>query len=51
MLFRSGINLPFGASVAVDLIGKRIALEKGFSIFEEIAKTNFKNLDKIKSMM
>ncbi len=46
-----GINLPFGASVAVDLIGKRIALEKGFSIFEEIAKTNFKNLDKIKSMM
>ena len=46
-----GIRIPLGAGPAVDLIGKRIALEKGFAIFEDIAKTNFKNLDKIKSMM
>jgi len=46
-----GITLPLGAGPAVDLIGKRIALEKGFGIFEEIAKCNFKNLDKIKAMM
>ncbi len=47
----TGIVLPLGAGPAVDLIGKRIALEKGFGIFNEIAKTNFKNLDKIKGMM
>ncbi|MBN2504128.1 MAG: ribonuclease HIII [Bacilli bacterium] len=48
---KTGIVLPFGAGPAVDLIGKRIALEKGFEIFNSIAKTNFKNLDKIKGMM
>lgn len=46
-----GIVLPKGAGIAVDLIGKRIALEKGFEIFNNIAKTNFKNLEKIKGMM
>ncbi len=46
-----GLILPFGASQSVDLIGKRIALEKGFSIFPEICKVNFKNMQKIKEMM
>jgi ribonuclease HIII len=46
-----GIRLPLGAGPAVDLIGKRIALEKGFSVFDQIAKCNFKNLEKIKAMM
>ncbi len=46
-----GINLPFGASVAVDMVGKRIALEKGFPIFRQIAKLNFKNMQKIHDLM
>lgn len=46
-----GILLPKGASIAVDMIGKRIALEKGFEIFKEIAKVHFKNYDKIKELM
>ncbi|MDZ4197347.1 MAG: hypothetical protein U1C51_08920, partial [Candidatus Izemoplasmatales bacterium] len=46
-----GIVLPYGASAIVDLIGKRIALEKGFGVFDNIAKTHFKNMDKIKTMM
>jgi len=46
----TGLILPFGASAIVDLIGKRIALEKGLDFFEKIAKINFKNMDKIKAM-
>ncbi|MDD3957827.1 MAG: ribonuclease HIII [Candidatus Izemoplasmatales bacterium] len=46
-----GIQLPLGANPVVDLIGKRIALEHGFEIFDKIAKTNFKNLEKIKALM
>ncbi|MBU1145473.1 MAG: ribonuclease HIII [Firmicutes bacterium] len=46
-----GIILPLGAGVGVDLIGKRIALEKGFGIFQDIAKVNFKNFEKIKNLM
>ncbi|MDD3122275.1 MAG: ribonuclease HIII [Candidatus Izemoplasmatales bacterium] len=46
-----GITLPKGSGIASDLIGKRIALEKGFDIFNEIAKTHFKNMEKIKSLM
>lgn len=46
-----GIVVPLGASAAVDLIGKRIALEKGLGIFDEIAKTNFKNMDRIREMV
>lgn len=46
-----GIQLPLGANPAVDLIGKRIALEHGFEIFDKIAKTNFKNVAKIKDLM
>ena len=46
-----GINLPLGASAAVDLIGKRIVLEKGFAYLPNIAKMNFKNVDKIQAML
>jgi len=46
-----GILLPKGASAAVDMIGKRIALEKGFTIFNEISKVHFKNYEKIKELM
>lgn len=46
-----GFRLPLGASPVVDLIGKRIALEKGFDYFPQIAKMNFKNLDKIRELM
>lgn len=46
----TGIAVPLGASQAVDLIGKRIALERGLDFFDVIAKTNFKNMDKIKAM-
>lgn len=46
-----GLRLPLGASPVVDLVGKRIALEKGFVCFPEIAKVNFKNMEKIRAMM
>ncbi len=46
-----GIVLPKGSSVVSDLIGKRIALEKGFDVFNDIAKVHFKNYQKIKEMM
>ena len=42
-----GIHLPLGASQSVDLIGKLIAIKNGLDIFEDIAKVNFKNMDKI----
>ncbi len=45
-----GLLLPLGASPIVDLVGKRIALEKGFDLFPEIAKVNFKNMEKIRAM-
>jgi len=48
---KAGLILPLGASSIVDLIGKRIALEKGLDYFEKIAKTNFKNMEKIKDML
>jgi ribonuclease HIII len=46
-----GIRLPLGAGPAVDLIGKRIGLGKDLSIFKDIAKTNFKNMERIKKML
>lgn len=46
-----GIVLPKGAGIVVDLIGKRIALEKGTDIFNTIAKVHFKNTDKIKDLL
>ncbi|MGD9909344.1 MAG: ribonuclease HIII [Candidatus Izemoplasmatales bacterium] len=47
---KMGFVLPKGAGEIVDLLGKRIALEHGFAIFEEIAKIHFKNFEKIKQM-
>jgi ribonuclease HIII len=46
-----GLRLPLGASAAVDLIGKRIVLEKGFDYLPGIAKMNFKNAEKIQEMV
>ncbi|MDD3842047.1 MAG: ribonuclease HIII [Candidatus Izemoplasmatales bacterium] len=46
-----GILLPLGAGAAVDLIGKRIVLERGFMFLKSIAKMNFKNAEKIKAML
>ncbi|MFW5794371.1 MAG: ribonuclease HIII [Bacillota bacterium] len=43
------INLPKGASASVDAIGKLILLKYGEKIFNSIAKTNYKNMDKIKN--
>jgi len=44
------MELPKGAGEIVNLLGKRIALEYGFGIFNDIAKVHFKNYDKIKQM-
>jgi len=46
-----GLRLPLGAGPAVDLIAKRIVLEKGMDFLPSIAKMNFKNVDKIQAMM
>ncbi|MCF7924151.1 MAG: ribonuclease HIII [Candidatus Izimaplasma sp.] len=43
------VTLPKGASGAVDAIGKLIYLKHGEDIFNTIAKTNYKNMDKIKN--
>jgi ribonuclease HIII len=42
-----GINLPKGASVQVDEIGRKIANQHGIKIFEQISKTHFKNYQRI----
>ncbi|MFP4478126.1 MAG: ribonuclease HIII [Candidatus Izemoplasmatales bacterium] len=42
------INLPKGASGSVDAIGKLIHLKYGDDIFNQIAKINFKNMQKIR---
>ena len=41
------ITLPKGAGAAVDAVGKVIFMKNGKDIFNSIAKTSFKNLDKI----
>ena len=46
-----GIRLPLGAGPVVDLIGKRIVLEKGFDRLSAFAKMNFKNVEKIQTLM
>ncbi|MDC7243728.1 MAG: ribonuclease HIII [Sphaerochaetaceae bacterium] len=43
----TGITLPKGAGPGVDAIGKLIYLKHGKSIFENIAKVNFKNIERI----
>lgn len=45
------IDLPKGSGVVVDLIGKRIALQHGLNIFQSIAKTHFKNMERITMML
>ncbi|MDA3931259.1 MAG: ribonuclease HIII [Tenericutes bacterium] len=42
------LTLPKGASGSVDAIGKLIHLKYGDDIFNQIAKINFKNMQKIK---
>ena len=43
-----GINIPKGASDAVDKAGIEIVKKYGFNKLKDIAKLNFKNTDKIK---
>jgi ribonuclease HIII len=42
-----GIRLPLGAGPAVDAIAKLVVLQKGEGILETIAKTNFKNMERL----
>nr|MBP3259115.1 ribonuclease HIII [Bacilli bacterium] len=44
-----GMNIPKGASDAVDKVGLEIVNKYGFDKLYEVAKMNFKNVDKIKS--
>ena len=44
-----GINIPKGASSEVDKIGIEIVKKYGFEKLNEIAKMNFKNVEKIKA--
>jgi ribonuclease HIII len=43
--------LPLGANPIVDLIGKRIVLEHGEDILNEIAKVHFKNTERIRTSL
>lgn len=44
-----GINIPKGASAAVDDVAKEIVKKFGYEKLHEIAKMNFKNAEKIRS--
>jgi ribonuclease HIII len=44
-----GITLPKGASAGVDAIAQVILLKHGIDVFKKIAKTNFKNYQKLLS--
>ncbi len=46
-----GMDIPLGASDSVDQVGYKIAKEKGMDYLTQIAKMNFKNVDKIKALM
>lgn len=48
---QEGITIPKGAGVKVDEVGLEIVKVKGLEYLDKIAKTNFKNIDKIKEMM
>ena len=41
------IKLPKGAGAQVDEVAKKIADKKGVEYLDNIAKTNFKNMEKI----
>lgn len=45
------LTIPKGAGTKVDEIALKIAQEKGIDYLNKIAKTNFKNLTKVKEMM
>lgn len=45
-----GVNLPKGAGINVDEVGKNLIDKFGFDILKKYAKLNFKNTDKIKNM-
>ena len=45
-----GMNVPKGAGILVDETAEKIKEKHGIEIFEEIAKINFKNYDKIKTL-
>lgn len=45
-----GVNLPKGAGINVDDVGKNLIDKFGFDILKKYAKLNFKNTDKIKNM-
>lgn len=45
-----GVNLPKGAGINVDDVGKTLIDKFGFDILKKYAKLNFKNTDKIKNM-
>ena len=45
------IELPKGASLTVDEIGKQIVQQYGIEKLNDIAKINFKNTDKIKEKL
>lgn len=45
-----GVNLPKGAGINVDEVGKNLIDKFGFDILKNYAKLNFKNTDKIKNM-
>lgn len=45
-----GVNLPKGAGINVDEVGKNLIDNFGFDILKKYAKLNFKNTDKIKNM-
>ena len=42
------MNIPKGASDAVDKVGIEIVNKYGFNKLYDVAKMNFKNVDKIK---
>ena len=46
-----GINIPKGANAEVDKVGAHIVKKYGINKLNEIAKTNFKNTDKIKELL
>lgn len=45
-----GVEIPKGAGAIVDEVGAKLVKEQGFEILSKIAKLNFKNTEKIKSM-
>lgn len=46
-----GFNLPKGAGPVVDEAGVKIVAQSGFDALNDLAKLNFKNIEKIKEMI